>query len=371
MDHAVRVAREERYSIRIAWDQGCGLGQWIAERAAGARVAIFADPNPWRCHGEEVRAALRGAGVEPLVLPFAGGELGKDWSAARRAMDLLVSAGVQRRDLLVLFGGGVVCDAGGFVAAVFMRGVPYVNVPTTLMAQVDAAIGGKVAVNHPRAKNLIGAFHHPRGVYVNPRFLCSLPPEELRNGFAEMVKVALVDRPGSFELMESDMESLLGARGVQPEAIQPIRAAVRAKLDLLAPDPFEAELRRPLNLGHALAHALETAESYRGLRHGFAVAVGVAVAVRIACARGLLDRELAGRVHSLLVRAGLPTAASRVPAEAVWEHMALIRRIRGGALHEVLPMGGGRCAIVDDLTLEEFCCAYAARDRDLLVQEAA
>ena len=237
-----------------------------------------------------------------------------------------------------------------------MRGIDYVNLPTSLIGQVDAAIGGKVAVNHPRAKNFIGAFHHPLGVLIDPDLLDSLPTEEIRNGLAEVVKVAMVHDADLFSLMEEEGTALLNPRAASMGRI--ISTAVRAKIALLEPDPFEEDLRRVLNFGHTFAHPLEVERGYGGLRHGYAVAIGMSIASRVAHGRGSSGPDVSGRLRGLLHRLGLPTVAPNLDPREVWDHANVVRHIRGDQLNFVIPTDVGQVEIVNDLEEDEFLAAY-------------
>lgn len=295
------------------------------------------------------------------IIKVKAGEQSKSLGTYSSIIDALAASEVHRRTRIIAVGGGVVLDTVGFVAATFMRGIGYLSVPTTLMAQVDAAVGGKVAINHSTAKNLIGAFWHPDAVLIDPAYLSTLPEVEMKNGLAEIVKVAVIDSPELFTRLEKYDLALRHdpANSRDLEAI--IRLAVEAKIRLLLPDPFERDLKRVLNLGHTFAHALETQGSYR-LRHGFAVSVGLSIATRIAVHRHVLAPDDASRILHILERFGLPTAAVDHDPDEVWEHTMIIRRIRGNRIHYVLPTAIGSVAIVDDLTREEFHLAFALRE---------
>jgi 3-dehydroquinate synthase len=232
-------------------------------------------------------------------------------------------------------------------------------VPTSVMAQLDASVGGKVAVNHKSAKNLVGAFWHPDGVIIDPHYLSTLPDAEIRNGLAEAVKVAIIDSPELFELLER-LTGHSSGPDLSPEALTPIiRLAVEAKIRLLADDPFERDLRRALNLGHTFAHAFETQQNYT-LRHGYAVAIGTAIATMVSVLRGRLDTNTANRIFNTLESLDLPTSADREIAEEIWNKTLLIKRIRGNNIHYVIPIEIGQVDIVDELTKDEFLVAYMA-----------
>jgi 3-dehydroquinate synthase len=263
---------------------------------------------------------------------------------------------------VIAFGGGVIADLGGWVASAYMRGLPYVNVPTTLLAQVDGALGGKVAVNHPVAKNLLGAFHQPAGVVADVGFLRSQDGRHLRAGLAECIKKAVIASPDYWRLIDARLEAIL-ARDL--DALEElVRGAAAIKTRLIARDPYEADLRRPLNFGHTVGHPLETASGYRPLLHGEAVALGMVVESRIAAARGLMAAEALDALVDLLRRAGLPTRASELPvaidADAVEHHMEKVRLIRAGSLRYVLPVALGETVIADDVDAGELRAALGA-----------
>jgi 3-dehydroquinate synthase len=307
---------------------------------------------------------LREAGVAPLVHVLPAGERSKSLERAIELWDWLASSDLARRDVVVAFGGGVIADLGGWVASAYMRGLPYVNVPTTLLAQVDGALGGKVAVNHPVAKNLLGAFHQPAGVVADVALLRSQDGRHLRAGLAECIKKAVIASPAYWALIDARLEAIL-ARDL--DALEElVRGAAAIKTRLIARDPYEADLRRPLNFGHTVGHPLETASGYRPLLHGEAVALGMVVESRIAAARGLMPAGALDGLVDLLRRAGLPTRATDLPvaidAAAVRRHMGKVRLIRAGSLRYVLPAALGETVIADDVDDEELGAALAACD---------
>jgi 3-dehydroquinate synthase len=261
------------------------------------------------------------------------------------------------------FGGGVVADLGGWVASGYMRGVPYVNVPTTLLAQVDGALGGKVAVNHPLAKNLLGAFHQPVAVVANVGFLRTTSDRHLRAGLAEAIKKAIIASPEYLAFIEDNLDELLVRRD-NAALERLVVSAAAIKTELIGRDPYEADLRRPLNFGHTIGHPLETVTGYGPLLHGEAVAFGMVVESQIAAARGLLDEAGLRRIVALLERCRLPTAASDLPAavdaDAVLDAMEKVRLIRAGSLRFVLPVAPGQTVIADDVDENEIREALAA-----------
>jgi 3-dehydroquinate synthase len=244
-----------------------------------------------------------------------------------------------------------------------MRGVPYINLPTTLLAQVDEALGKKVAVNHPLAKNLLGAFHQPVAVVANVSFLRTTSNRHLRAGLAEAIKKAIIASPQYLEFIEDNVDALLVAR--DDEILERlVISAAAIKTELIGRDPYEADLRRPLNFGHTIGHPLETVTGYGPLLHGEAVAFGMVVESRIAADRGLLDEDAFERIVDLLRRCGLPTTArdlpARIGADAVIRAMDKVRLIRAGNLRCVLPIGPGETVIADDVTEDDVRSALHA-----------
>jgi 3-dehydroquinate synthase len=286
---------------------------------------------------------------EVLIVP--PGERSKSRSTASRLLDGLRRVGAERRTMLLAVGGGVICDLVGLVASLYMRGLPYVNVPTTLLAQVDGAIGGKVAVNHPEAKNLLGAFYHPVQVLVDVDLLRSLPRREVSNGLAEVVKVAVLADPRLFALVET-----LDLAGADTMA-EIVRRSIAAKLALLADDPFERDLRRVLNFGHSIGHALESSTGYRTYRHGEAVSVGIAVATEVSAQAGICTADTRNRIIDTLRRLALPTAVPDTLFDSVWQHIEIIRRIRNGSLNFVVPADVGAVEILDSLSRSAYLSA--------------
>jgi 3-dehydroquinate synthase len=262
----------------------------------------------------------------------------------------------------VNFGGGVVSDLGGWVASGYMRGMRYINLPTTLVGQVDAGIGGKLAVNHEAAKNLIGGFHQPLAVISNIGYLATLDERHLRAGIAEAIKKALIASPAYLSFIESNADVLLAGEVTALERL--VLAASAIKAELIGRDPYEYDSRRPLGFGHALAHPLETVTGYGPILHGEAVAFGMAVEARVANARALLADVDLDRILALLRRMRLPTCAQDLGVPVDGNRLIAatdkIRLARGGALRWVLPLGVGETVIADDVTMAELCDALQA-----------
>jgi 3-dehydroquinate synthase len=317
------------------------LGQLLAE-AGARRCAVITDANVARLWRGEVEEGLRPLACEWLVLP--PGEEHKSLDTARALYDRLLEAGVERHTPVVAFGGGVVGDLAGFVAATLLRGLPFYQVPTTLLAMVDASIGGKVGVDLPQGKNLVGAFYPPRAVLADPRVLSTLPPAEWSAGMAEVIKHAIL-AGGSLSALLTDL-SARPADWPGQVLLEMVRRAAEVKLAVVARDPFEEGERLHLNLGHTFGHALEAAGGYRLLTHGQAVALGLQAALNLSRRMGLLEEDFSGWLETLLERWRLPR---RLPAGLRWARLeAALRqdkKRRHGRLNFVLPRRLGQVAL--------------------------
>jgi 3-dehydroquinate synthase len=354
----VTVTRRDEYPIEVAPGLLERLPDRLRGELAGRRMALLTDARVWELHGRALLERLRAAGlaIEPLVMP--DGERSKTPERYLGLVEELHRTGFDRRALLVNFGGGLVTDVGGFVAATYLRGVDYVNVPTTLLAQHDSAIGGKVAVNASwGSKNFLGAFHHPRAVYCDPCVLGTLPPRDLSAGVAEAIKVALCGEPDLFRLLEREAAAV---RARDPEVLaRVVRLAAARKVALLAPDPYEIDLRRVLNLGHTIGHALEVEHGHEellhgeALRHGEAVAFGIAIATAVGLGRGLCTRIEAQRIFALLAAYDLPPRIARDRVLGALGRLGDIRLVRGNRLNFVIPAGVHAVHIEPELADEE------------------
>ncbi len=358
------MSRVERLSLAhpggetIVW-AGPGALQAVAPTLStwldGRLVFVVTTPRVWSLHGSRLEPALVPARrIE--VCEIAEGEAAKTLATAGELWQKLALAGGKRDSRVIAFGGGSVCDVGGFVAGCFTRGIEVVQVPTTLLAQVDAAIGGKTGVDLPAAKNFVGVFHYPRHVVADTGCLTTLPAEELRSGLAEVVKMAYLLDPELFAVVEEHLPALLAR---DPERLGPVvAAAARAKIAVVELDPTEQDQRRLLNFGHTLGHALETAGGYQGLRHGEAVAYGMLFALRLSLARGL-DEAAARRLARLIARLGLPP----LPAFEIDPLLALMARdkkARESGLTWVLAQRLGLGRMVDGISSDEIRAELAA-----------
>ncbi len=334
----------------------------LAEWSAGRTVFILSTPRLAELHGGVLESLGRGA-ARTVRLEVPDGEQAKHLSHAGRLWDEMLAAGGKRDSRLIAFGGGSTGDLGGFVAGCFLRGIEVVQVPTTLLAQVDAAIGGKTAIDLAGGKNTVGLFHHPRLVISDTALLETLPPAELRSGLVEVVKMASLLAPPLWDLVEARLDRLLAG---DAWALAPVVAgAAAAKCEVVERDPGEGDWRRILNFGHTLGHAIESQLAYRGLRHGEAVAYGMLFAVRLAERRGL-ERGFGDRLRGLLGRFELPPLPA-LDAAALQELMSRDKKATESGLTWVLPRsvgrgemvsGVGRREVLDELS--SFLCAAEA-----------
>ena len=326
----------------------------VAEWCRGRVVFLVTSEAPDRHCGAAARRLLETAGAaRTLTIEVPDGEAAKTVECAASVWRELLERGGKRDSRLVTLGGGAVGDLGGFVAACFLRGIEYVQIPTTLLAQVDASVGGKTGVDLPGGKNTVGAFHHPRFVLADIDSLRSLPPEEVRAGLFEVVKMAaLLD----LDLLDSVEESLGRLLAGDADALTPVVAAsIQAKLDVVEADLEEGDRRRLLNFGHTLGHAIEAEFGYRGLRHGDAVAHGMRFVLRLALGRGL-DPEFTERFRRLIDRMGPPRLdhveqdlGVVLEADRLIEAMGRDKKARESGLVWILPAAPGRGEIVADL----------------------
>lgn len=337
-----------RYGVGIAPGLLDDLPEILATTYPDTRMVVVTDERVQELYGHSVLAGLREWRVSAELVSLPVGDRAKSFDRFRDLVERAYRCGLDRRGVVVNLGGGMVTDTGGFLAASYMRGVRYVNVPTTLVAQHDAAIGGKVAVNVPWAKNFIGAFHHPDAVFCDPEVLRTLTPRELSAGVAEAIKIALIGEPRLFDLLEHRVDLIRDRR--DPVTLgEIVRRAVALKIELLARDPYEVDLRRELNLGHTFGHALETELGYEGIVHGEAVAYGLAVSAVVSRERGLLSSEDLARLQGLLEAYKLLPPIEDDRLFASLERMEAIRLVRGNQLNFVLPEGIGAVRIVPEL----------------------
>jgi shikimate kinase/3-dehydroquinate synthase len=336
--------------VFVEWDGLSSLGRRMREAGLTAQAYLISDEDVFALHGAAAESAIAGADIPVATYTVPPGEASKSPETAAAIYDWLIERRAERGHCIVALGGGVVTDLAGYVAATFLRGLPLVQAPTSLLAMVDAAVGGKVAVNHPRAKNAIGAFYQPRFVLADVATLKTLPPREL-TGWAEALKHALILDADLLSFFEEKAEAVLA---LAPEpTTEAIRRSVAIKAAVVSEDEREETGRRTLlNYGHTVGHAIEAATGYGRYRHGEADAIGMTAAAAISRAMGLLSEAEEERQRALLERFGLPARAEGVDRDAVLAAMALDKKVRGGAVRWVLLEGLGRAVVRDDVPRE-------------------
>lgn len=354
------VRRTSTYSIHVTSDEDTAL-KALAVAVGNRMVSMITDETVEGHHAERISQWLSGhvSKAQKIVLP--AGEASKGLPTACRLLDWLAESDMRRRDVLVAVGGGAIIDTAGWVASIYMRGISYINVPTTLLAQVDAAIGGKVAVNHNTAKNLIGGFYAPDAVVSCTDWLGTLDSRQFRSGLAEAIKMAVISSRQLLDFIEQHLEPLAA---LDRHCLQKlVHAASAIKCVLVERDPYEADLRRTLNFGHTVGHAVETVTGYGPVLHGEAVAYGMTVALRVASARGVLAPPVAARIVGILRAVGLPVALGDLPVapapEDIIGALDKVRQVRDGSLRFVLPTEIGSALIVDDVGDDEIRAALA------------
>lgn len=323
-------------------ERGCleRLGEHLPERAG--KIFVLTASDVWQRHAPRLARGLAGRSHEILFYP--GGEERKRLATVEALAEEMVQRGGDRSSLLLAFGGGVVNDVGGFLAAIFMRGIPVIQLPTTLLAQVDSGLGGKTGVNLESGKNLVGAFHQPLAVLIDPSVLETLPEREYRAGLFEVIKCAVIRSPELFTLLETRREDVLARHPAAVERM--IAECVRVKAEVVSADERESDLRRILNFGHTFGHALEAETGYARLLHGEAVGIGMRAATLLAQRLGLLPEAEGRRILNLIGSYGPTPPVGDVSAHALVLRLRSDKKTIRGEVHFVLPEAIGRVRIV-------------------------
>jgi len=334
-------------SYPILIDHGCleNIGEDLARRRIANRYCIIADNTVAGLYGQTLLAALAGSGIKAELLTFAAGEASKNLTTYAALQSGLARLGFDRKDGVIALGGGVTGDLAGFVASSYMRGIPFVQIPTTLLSQVDSSVGGKTGVDIAEGKNLVGTFYQPRVVYIDPRVLASLPREEFVGGMAEVIKHGVIRDREFFDYLGSHRQAILSRETEAVEKI--ISASCRIKAEVVAADEQESNLRRILNYGHTIGHAVEAVSNF-SIIHGRAVAIGMVAAARIARCRGMLAEAEVEMIAAILSDYGLPT---EIPAEMDREKIKYYilrdKKITSGKVAYVLPVTIGEVVVTD------------------------
>lgn len=332
---------QRSYPIELGEGLLSSVGELMKARGIAGRVGIVSNPPVADLYGEAVRESLRGAGYETAMVLVPEGEAHKNTASLGLIYDALVEHRFDRSATLIALGGGVIGDVTGFAAATFLRGIGYVQIPTTLLAQVDASVGGKTAVNHDQGKNLVGAFHQPRLVVIDPNTLRTLTQREFAAGMAEVIKHGIIEDAGFFGFLEEAMDALLQR---DPAAVETaVAASCRIKAAVVEQDEREEDRRAILNFGHTVGHALESFTGYERFLHGEAVAIGMIQAAALSAAQGLCSGAELERIEALVRRAGLPwQIPDDIALEDLVAGMALDKKSHAGKIKFVLCEGIGR-----------------------------
>ncbi|HEY0651125.1 3-dehydroquinate synthase [Phenylobacterium sp.] len=370
MSRTVPVGLGDRaYDVLVGDGLLDAAGRLMAPLMKRTRTAVVSDETVWGLHGARLTAALAAAGIDALPVIVPPGEQTKSFEGLADVSDRLLALELDRGDIVTAFGGGVVGDLTGFAAAIYKRGVDFVQIPTTLLAQVDSSVGGKTAIDTPRGKNLIGAFHQPRLVLADLSVLKTLPAREMRAGYAEVIKYGLLGDRDFFEWLEHE-PNRQGLFGLDPEELSyAVARSIEMKAQIVAEDEREQGRRALLNLGHTFGHALESETGYGdALLHGEAVGVGMALAFRFSARQGLTNGQDALRATRAIAASGLPTTLAEVAghpfaADRLVAHMGQDKKAEAGRLTFILARGLGDAFVAKDVD--------AAAVRDFLVAEGA
>ena len=355
---SVRVDLGERsYDILVGEGLLARAGDLIGPFLSRKRAFLVSDETVWGLHGDALRAGLSASGIEAIEMVLPAGESTKNWTQLGELLDWLLVQGAGRDDVLIAFGGGVIGDLTGLAASLMKRGMRFVQMPTTLLAQVDSSVGGKTAVNSDHGKNLVGAFYQPELVIADTEILRTLPDRERKAGYAEIIKYGLINNRPFFDWLRDHGADVLA---LAPAAIaEAVAVSCRAKAEIVAQDEREGGVRALLNLGHTFGHALEAVNGYQpSLLHGEAVGTGMVLALRYSARLGLIGQDDADTAADLIARSGLETVLSRLPG-GPYEAAPLVRamqqdkKARAGKLPLILAKGLGEAFIYPDADLQD------------------
>ncbi|MDJ0732148.1 MAG: 3-dehydroquinate synthase [Crocosphaera sp.] len=341
------------YNIVISPNSLEYLGEHLTSLHLGQKILVISNPEIFKNYGETVINSLNKAGFKVFYHLIPAGETYKTLESISDVYDIALKHRLERSSTLLALGGGVVGDMTGFAAATWLRGINFVQVPTSLLAMVDASIGGKTGVNHPQGKNLIGAFYQPRLVFIDPMVLKTLPIREFRAGMAEVIKYGVIWNQGLFEQLETE-KSLDSLDNLNLEIIQEIiTKSCQAKVDVVSQDEKEAGLRAILNYGHTIGHAIESLTGYSQINHGEAVAIGMVAAGKIAVKLGMWSEEKTQRQEKLIKKASLPvTVDNNLKSQEIVESLQLDKKVKAGKVRFILPTDIGQVDIRESIAPE-------------------
>ncbi len=381
----VKITEDKEYKICIEKGILNNLGEHLSKAIENKRVIIITNSLVNSLYGAKLLSALRKDEFNSDLIEVPDGEKYKTLSTAKYLYDELLKRKADRTTALIALGGGVIGDLTGFVAATYMRGLPLVHIPTTLLAQVDSSIGGKVAVDHPLAKNIIGSFYQPKAVYTDPEVLQTLSDKDIKNGMIEAIKIAVIKSPVFFKWLEKNIDRLLKKH--KDLLCEVVREAVSLKADIVLRDPWESGLRKILNFGHSIGHVLEVEAGYQNLNHGKAVALGMLIETKIARNRGICSQDLEEQIKQILsflrnqeskpgeqfnALNSLSSLSSPPPSlsfprkresifkhiknidyNQLWETLTLDKKNSQGKVIFILPEAMGKVSLIEDITKKE------------------
>jgi 3-dehydroquinate synthase len=353
MEFVCKAVNDRSYSVYFEWGILDQLAALLEQNKLRGPFYVISDKTVFRHQGRRLEHALRGLPFHYFLVP--PGEPSKDLKRWKQIQDFLLKKRADRRSTVIAFGGGVIGDLAGFSASTFMRGLDLVQIPTTLLSQSDSSIGAKVAVNHPKAKNLIGSFYQPRIVVTDPALLETLPPREFSAGLGEAIKYGVISDPELFELLHGNLEKIL-AYNKEP-LTDLITRCIAIKIRVVEEDERESGIRKILNFGHTIGHALEQATHYKVLRHGEAVSWGMLAAGYIAIRRKMWDPTEFEKLRSIIVRSKSLRSFGTLKTADIMKALKHDKKKTGSALNFVLPVETGKVKIVTDVTGEEVLAA--------------
>ena len=362
----VKITEDKEYKIYIEKGILNNLGEHLSKTIGNKRIVIITNPLVNSLYGTKLLSVLRKDWINSDLIEVPDGEKYKSLSTAKHLYDELLKRKADRTTTLIALGGGVIGDLTGFVAATYMRGLPLAHIPTTLLAQVDSSIGGKVAVDHPLAKNIIGSFYQPKAVYADPEVLQTLSDQDIKNGIVEAIKIAVIKSPVFFKWLEKNISQLLKKH--KDLLCEAVKEAVSLKVDVVLKDPWESGLRKILNFGHSIGHALEVRVGYQDLSHGEAVALGMLIETKIARNRGICSQDLEEQIKQILsfppvCRTG--TGRRKWESKSIfkyiknidynqfWETLTLDKKNYQGKITFILPEALGKVSLIDNINKEE------------------
>jgi len=362
----IKFTEERKTEIIFSEALIADAGSYLVSFYENKKIFIVTNPLVKHLYGETLISGFSRYGFQGKFIEIPDGEEYKNLSTASDIYDSLLNGKADRNTLLVSLGGGVVGDIAGFVASTYMRGIPFIHIPTTLLAQVDSSIGGKTAVDHPKAKNMIGSFYHPRAVFIDPSVIKTLPLEHIKNGLAEIIKIAVIFSPRLFTDVNTVISQILENNIEVFSTI--IREAVKLKVKLVLQDPSEKNQRKYLNFGHSIGHALEVIFGYQKIFHGEAVALGMVIEAMISHDRGLCNLDLKEKIKKIIKKLNISQkiAIKNINNEKIWETIAFDKKNKQGNICFILPEKIGKVHIVEGINKREVISALEAFKKEWL-----